>query len=63
MIRFEALDVDGRDRTMLDVAIGQILLRGRDLPAGRPARRVWLEPLPARVTLARLLEPPGMCHD
>jgi S-DNA-T family DNA segregation ATPase FtsK/SpoIIIE len=42
------------DPTVLDVAIQRIRVGSQNLPAGRPARRVWLDPLPARLTLADL---------
>jgi len=46
---------EGRVRTWLDVAVERISAGAAAVPDGQPARQVWLEPLPARVTLSEVL--------
>ncbi len=44
-----------RGRTVIEVAVDRLTTLGPLLPQGRQARRVWLDPLPRRLTLASLL--------
>ena len=42
---------------MLELAVDRLVVGARGLATGRPARRIWLEPLPERLTLAELRVP------
>ena len=43
-----------RDRTVLDIAVARLTTLFPHSPMGEPARRIWLDPLPRRLTLADL---------
>ena len=47
----------GSGPSVLELAVDRLVVGARGLATGRPARRIWLEPLPERLTLAELRVP------